>query len=182
MAAKGSKRLVIDASVARAAGRENAIDPTSVYCRDFLKAVRTICHQIVMTQEIGEEWQRHQSSFARQWLLSMAARRKVYRLGDVLDNDLRGRIERVASSERATEAIRKDLHLIEAAMATDRVVISLDDTARGLFAMTAQGVGELRHVAWVDPNRAEEQPILWLENAAKPEKKRLLGFRVGGSR
>ena len=182
MAARRSKRLVIDALVARSAGRENAIDPTSVYCRDFLKAVRTICHQIVMTQEIGEEWQRHQSSFARQWLLSMTARRKVYRLGDVLDSDLRGRIERVASSERAAEAIRKDYRLIEAAIVTDRIVISLDETVRRLFAVVARDVGALKSIAWVDPAKAEEQPLLWLENGAKPDKKRLLGFRAGGSR
>lgn len=181
MAARGSKRLVVDASVARSAGRENARDPTSVYCRDFLKAVRTICHQVVMTQEIGEEWQRHQSSFARQWLLSMTARRKVYRLDDVLDNDLRGRIEQVASNERAAEAIRKDYRLIEAAIATDRIVISLDDRARNLFTVAAQSVGNLRDVAWVNPDKAEEQPILWLENGAKPEKRRLLGFQSGGS-
>jgi hypothetical protein len=37
MADKVSKRLVIDASVARAAGGEDATYPISVYCRDFLK-------------------------------------------------------------------------------------------------------------------------------------------------
>jgi hypothetical protein len=181
MAARRSKRLVIDASVARSVGKEHAIDPTSIYCREFLKAVRTICHQIVMTPEIGEEWQRHQSSFARQWLLSMTARRKVYRLGDVLDNDLRGRIEGVVSNERAAEAMRKDLRLIEAAIATDRIVISLDETARALFAAVVQSVGKLRNIVWVTPSRTEDELILWLENGARPEKRRLLGFRAEGS-
>jgi len=112
----------------------------------------------------------------------MTARRKVYRLGDVLDSDLRGRIERVASSERAAEAIRKDYRLIEAAIVTDRIVISLDETVRRLFAVVARDVGALKSIAWVDPDKAEEQPLLWLENGAKPDKKRLLGFRAGGSR
>ena len=181
MAARRSKRLVIDASVARSAGTENAIDPTSIYCRDFLKAVRTICHQIVMTQEIGEEWQRHHSSFARRWLLSMAARRKVHRLGEVLDRALRGRIRRVISSEKNAEAIRKDYRLIEASLATDRIVISLDETVRKLFAGAAHKVGELRLIVWANPKRSEEEPVLWLENGARAEKKRLLRIHTESS-
>lgn len=181
MVAKGSKRLVIDASVARSAGRENARDPTSASCRDFLKAVRTICHQIVMTQEIGEEWRRHQSRFARQWLLSMTARRKVYRLGGVLNSDLRGRIERVVSGKRDTEAMRKDYRLVEAAVVTDRTVASLDDAARELFAVAARRVGELRNIIWVNPGRSEEELILWLGNGAKAERKRLLKVQTESS-
>jgi hypothetical protein len=181
MAARRSKRLVIDASVARSAGTESAIDPTSIYCRDFLKAVRTICHQIVMTREIGEEWQRHRSSFARQWLSSMTARRKVHRLGEVLDKVLRGRIERVIAGEKNAEAVRKDYRLIEAALATDRIVISLDESARELFATAAPKVGELRLIVWVNPERSEEEPILWLDNGARSEKKRLLRIHTESS-
>src|SRR5262249_52144021 len=136
------------------------------------------CHQIVMTQEIGEEWQRHRSNFARQWLSSMAARRKDHRLDEVLDKALRGRIERVTSSEKNTEAMRKDYRLVEAALATDRIVISLDETARGLFAAAAYKVGELRHIIWVNAERSEEEPIHWLENGARAERKRLLGVQA----
>lgn len=39
MLVKASKHLVIDASVARSSGGENAMYPTSKNCRDFLKAV-----------------------------------------------------------------------------------------------------------------------------------------------
>ncbi len=54
-----SKRLVVDASVAGAAGAaEHALSKTS---RDFLQEVLTICHQIVMTPRILAEWKRHRS-------------------------------------------------------------------------------------------------------------------------
>ena len=65
MADKVSKRLVIDASVARAAGGEDATFPISVYCRDFLQAVLDISHRVVMTPDIRDEWNKHQSKSAR---------------------------------------------------------------------------------------------------------------------
>ena len=57
MARRTSRRLVIDASVVHAAGPEGATFPTSKNCRDFLKAVLTICHNVVMTPEIGKEFE-----------------------------------------------------------------------------------------------------------------------------
>jgi len=74
--AKGvSKRLVIDASVARSSGGEDATYPTSVHCRDFLQAVLDICHKFVMTPDIKQEWDKHQSIFALRWRRRMVANR-----------------------------------------------------------------------------------------------------------
>ncbi|MGH7596646.1 MAG: hypothetical protein ACREOI_09850 [bacterium] len=70
----------------------------------------------------------------------------------------------------------KDIHLIEAAKTTDQTVIALDETVRKLFVAAGQRVGEMRNIVWVNPDKVEEQPISWLENGAKLEKKRLLGF------
>jgi hypothetical protein len=50
--AKVSKLLVIDASIARSCGAPNATFPTSKNCRDFLNAVLTICHRMVLTDDI----------------------------------------------------------------------------------------------------------------------------------
>lgn len=174
--AKRSKRLVIDASVARAAGGEEASYPVSKNCRNFLKAVLTICHRIVMTPEIGEEWKRHRSNFAQTWLASMQGRKKVFRLDSATNYKLRDKIERAASQmkEHEREAMRKDFLLIESSVMTDCTVISLDDAVRRLFAEALQSVGELKNVVWVNPGRIEEELIRWLENGAKPEKGRRL--------
>lgn len=142
MPPRRSKRLVIDASVARAAGGEEATFPRSKYCRDFLKATLDICHRAVMTPEISEEWKPHRSNFARKWLVEMYGRRKVQYIKAVVDRDLRGRIEHVAAckTDKERDARRKDFLLIEAAVATDRTVISLDDIARTLFARAAHTI------------------------------------------
>lgn len=176
MPARTSRYLVVNASVAQASGGEDAVLPRSKYCRDFLMAVRTICHCIVMTSEISREWKEHQSNFARQWRVSMEARKKVCRVDVASYDELYGKIEYVASNEKDRDAMLKDFPLIEAALSTDRTVISLDEKARRLFSGAAQNVSELKSVVWVNPEKAEEQPIRWLKDGAKSEKSRQLGF------
>jgi hypothetical protein len=177
MAAKISKRLVIDASIARSSGGKEATYPTSVNCRDFLQAILDICHRVVMTPDIREEWNKHQSNFARTWLRTMVAKKKVeYRADIAADEELWNTIKSITASEKNCEAMLKDFRLIEAALATDKTVISLDDTVRKLFDKAAVPVGELRNVVWVNPDKTEEEkPIDWLKDGAQAEKKRLLG-------
>jgi hypothetical protein len=128
-----------------------------------------------MPPDIAEEWKRHQSGFARRWLVSMFARRKVNRLNPAINNALRAKIERIATSENDREAMLKDMHLVESAMVTDKIVVSLDEAVRELFDTASRRVGELRIVAWVNPDNTEEQPILWLESGAMAEEKHRLG-------
>jgi hypothetical protein len=177
MAAKVvSKRLVIDASVARSAGGEEATYPTSVHCRDFLIAVLDICHKVVMTPDIREEWNKHESEFARAWRRRMVAKRKFEFLDIPVNEELWEKIDTSAGSDRQRAEMFKDLRLIEAAIATDRTVISLDDnTARKFFGKAAVQVDELKDIVWVNPDKIEEEkPIEWLREGAKPESDRLL--------
>lgn len=178
MAAKVvSKRLVIDASVARSSGGEEATYPVSVHCRDFLKAVLDICHKVVMTPDIREEWNKHQSEFARKWRSQMVARRKFEFLDIPVNDDLWEKIDILAGSNKQRAEMFKDLRLIEAAIATDKTVVSLDDnTARKFFSRASVQVDELKDIVWVNPTKIEEEkPIEWLTEGAKPESDRLLG-------
>ncbi len=99
------------------------------------------------------------------------------RISAPADDGLRDKIKHIASSDKAREAMLKDIHLIEAAKATDQTVIALDETVRNFFASISRNISEMRNIVWVNPDKAEEQPISWLENGAKPEKKRLLGSK-----
>lgn len=174
MKSANSKRLVIDASIARAAGRTD--HPVSKACRAFLEVVLNICHRVVVTQEISEEWNRHQSNFSVLWRSSMVARKKVAR-HKVAQNDVfRTGIQNLDFSEKERAAVLKDAHLIEAASETDLTVVSLDETARGLLRRAAQSVKPLKQVLWVNPTKDEEHTIEWLESGAEDEEVRQLGF------
>ncbi|MBE9129105.1 MULTISPECIES: hypothetical protein [unclassified Coleofasciculus] len=178
MAAKVvSKQLVIDASVARSAGGKDAKAPTSINCTKFLEAVLDICHKVVMTPDIKEEWNKHQSVFALGWRRRMVAKRKFVFLDVPIDNELWNSIDQIAGTDKQRAEMFKDLRLLEAAMATDKTVISLDDnTARRFFSKAALQVDELKEIVWVNPDKVKnKKPIEWLQNGANPEPKRLLG-------
>jgi len=88
---------------------------------------------------------------------------------------LHEKIEATATQEIDINAMLKDFHLLGAALATDKTIISLDETVRELFARATQQVGEIRGIIWVNPDRTtEEQPIAWLRNGAPPEAHRQL--------
>ena len=175
MRARDSKRLVIDTDVAQASGDEDATDPRAINCRDFLKVVRSQNHKVVMTRKISDEWKRHQSRFALEWRVSMDARRKIDRINPPENEEFQDKITNTASDEDEIETMQKDFHLLQAALATDETVISLDETVRGLFKCASQQVGEIRNIIWVNPDRtAEEHPIPWLQNGAPPEPHRRL--------
>src|ERR1700742_1873333 len=152
MPAKIPKRLVIVSSVARSSGDENALFPTSKRCRDFLLATRDICRQAVMTAAMVEEWNQHQSRFARAWRVSMVARRKLHIIDVPSDDQLRENTSRAAARTRNREAMLKDTHLLEAAIATDQIVVSLDETVRTLFVEVANKIGEIKRVCWANPD------------------------------
>jgi hypothetical protein len=175
VASRASKRLVIDASVARAAGGEEATFPTSKYCRDLLTVTLTTCHRVVMTQAIREEWNEHQSNFARRWRVSMEARKKVHREEDPARDELREKVKEAVAADKDRDAILKDIHLVEAALRTDLIVISLDDRVRGLLSGVSRTVGELRRLLWANPAIGAEDAIAWLGKGAKAEKGRELG-------
>ena len=173
-----ARDLIVDASVARAAGGEEATYPTSKNCRDFLRAFLGSPHRTVMSPPINEEWNKHQSSFARTWLVSIIARKRVRRIAPSERQDLREHLLSVAAHQKACDAMLKDVHLLEAALVTDKTVIALDEVVRGLFRGTTQTIGELRPIIWINPDKAEEEPILWLEEGAEAEKRRMLGYNA----
>ena len=117
--AKKSLCVVVDASVARAAGEKEW--GVSSNCRKVLECVRSVCHRIALTPEIRDEWKRHRSTFFRRWLASMFAKKKVVRV-DV--SGLSGLDETDQSS--LPWDVAKDLHLLDAAVHTDKVVVTRD--------------------------------------------------------
>lgn len=176
MAKRKSKRLVIDTSVARAAGARDAIDTRSKQCRDLLTHILTICHQVVMTPELRDEWQKHQSHFTNAWRVAMVARKKMFFVDPPAYAELLAQVEATAASDKLREAMFKDFLLIRAALETDRTIISGDEKARQPFTVAAQTIAELKAVVWVNPHEDHLAVIRWLERGAEPEPERCLGF------
>jgi hypothetical protein len=177
MARSRPRRLVIDACVI---GRANEhTDEPSYLCALFLSAVREVGCRAVLTPELLDEWHRHMSFFSEQWLIRMFGEKRIARVPVPPDERLRAAVEQVAPDPAAAAAMLKDCHLIEAARASDRNVVSIDEEARGYFHGAAGRVGLLREVCWVNPAVEDEQPLDWLHQGAPRDRHRRLGSAAG---
>ena len=171
------KRLVIDANVARSAGRKDTDSSASLHCREFLEIMlKETRHIIVITDAIEEEWLKHQSNFATHWLASMYKRGRVCSIEIPTPGKLRIKVLRTTLSEHERSAMLKDIHLLEAALHADRIVVSQDEKARGYFHSAAQIVKAVTLVVWINPCQEMETPALWLQAGAACEKERCLGY------
>jgi hypothetical protein len=167
-------RLVIDTNIARSYGEST--NPTSINCRNFLNSVRDLQFRVVMTDELLEEWKRHHSRIFISWLTSMFARKLVARIEDVENPSLRAKIEKYASSDKNKREMLKDVLLLEASMATDWRVTSMNEVDRKRFKDICEYIVEIEEVVWVNPDIPDENCLEWLEDGAPDDDFRKLGY------
>jgi len=77
------------------------------------------------------------------------------------------------------QAMLKDLHLLETAVHSNKIVVSDDRIAAKNFNLVAElidGIDELRSIMWVNPV-LDDDLATWLEKGAPEEKARMLGYR-----
>lgn len=162
----GSRAIVVDACVASAAGETE--HPVSSACRESLIAIRDICHRVVMTEAMKREWDGHMSRFTRKWRVQMAARKKplftVEPPGIAIDD--------AGLSERDRAAIAKDRHLLEAALAADRVIVTADAAFRKALEKTPAGRRFIGQIAWIDPVTEGTKPLHALQRPARAKRTR----------
>ena len=108
----------------------------------------------------------------------MFARRKIEQMEVPDDEQLRLKLGSVTTNQKKRDAMLKDIHLIEAALQADKIVISMDGTVKGYFQEVTREVFVLRDIVWVNPCKEDETPLEWLQNGAESEKKRCLGSNI----
>jgi hypothetical protein len=197
--------LVIDTSIAVNAG-SSATPRTedSRSCRSFLSFVEEQGHHVAFTAETMGEWRKHgnQAGFARGWLQRMYGGKRVHMLKvdekTGIRQTIRRRIEAIAATknEQERDEIVKDIHLLEAAVATDNIVISSERRARAFYATASVVVNELCIIVWVRVGKPEsagkqtawmmngDELINWLDDVGNKKaslwKELMLGYGIVG--
>ena len=97
----------------------------------------------------------------------MHARKKVVNVSAPEDRQLRDTISKNAHSENARKAMLKDVHLLEAALSSDRRVASLDDKVKNLFTNACEKHKPVQSIRWVNPDKEFEEVLAWLESGAE---------------
>ncbi len=72
----------------------------------------------------------------------------------------------------------KDIILIEAAMYADNTIVSLDETVQKKYKGISIKVTEIGQIVWVNPDKEDETPIIWLRQGANPDEERKLGYQL----
>ena len=172
---KMKHQIVIDASVARAAG-DASMHPTSRSCRETLQAFTKTELMIATCSSLVAEWRQHQSSFSRLWLLSMIAKGRFHCLSPLPhDKDLRESIAAYAGSDTEEDAMSKDVHLLELALQTGKRVVALDETARALFKGLSQNHHQIKGVHWANPVIQADSTLEWISSGSPDMQKLMLG-------
>jgi hypothetical protein len=174
-----SKRLIVDASVLRAASPDDSTHPTGSKCRDILETILRSGHEAAVTDEMVEEWNRHNSKSARRWRSRMSARRKMIKVKPTDCSDVMTALRQSHQfSEAEVAAVEKDMHLVAAARAFDRslalanrAILSMDEIVRNLLRKLAAETRAIDRLHWANPATEYEPLRAWLVNGkpAAPE-------------
>lgn len=113
------------------------------------------------------------------WRTKMVSRRQIVFLKaqDVEDHELREELTEHANQDSPSEAMLKDVHLLEAALATHKIVAADDRKVRRYFHNMCEFISKIRDVIWVNPTIEDEDCIKWLHSSAPAEVHRRLGFK-----
>ncbi len=150
---KQSRLLVVDASVMRGSGAQ---DGHSATCTRLLNDIMNICHRTAITTQIKAEWDKHQSVEAIKWRARMNGKKKLVPVAhdeSLVRTDIEQKVPSGHSAQK--QALLKDAHLLAAAMATDRLLLTADTKLKALC--------EKHHIdqniEWLTITAADPQPV-----------------------
>lgn len=162
-----SKRFVIDTSIAKSAGREDAVHPTSQNCRNFLLAILDNGHCLVLTPDISVEWKTHASSFTQEWRATMYQKGRIYQGNVPQLLELKQEVLNCCETVHIQKIVEKDWLLVEAALAYDNIVSSIEKRVYTHLHNISFKVNELGVLLWLNPDTQREAVFSWLENGAR---------------
>ena len=136
--------LIVDADIARSSGMTE--HPVSRNSRESLEFIINNDLKLAMCPELFNEWKKHKSIFAKKWLVSMYAKKKVVRINPI--SEAQTKVDNAIITPKEKSIASKDAHLIDAALFTDKVILSNDDNARTVFCKISGTYKELQSIRW----------------------------------
>jgi predicted nuclease of predicted toxin-antitoxin system len=139
-----SRLLVVDASVLHRGG--NLGKGTGI-CASLLEAIQTVCHKVVLSKEISKEWDVHQSPNAYAWRAIMMGKGKLMPMR-INSEQFETQIEQCVPLEHTAKktALRKDAHLLAAAYAADKLLLTADKKLLEL----CKEYGVAQNIEWLE--------------------------------
>jgi hypothetical protein len=167
--------LVFDASIAKACSKSTAMYPTAMRCRDFLLKLQKSSYGVVMTEDTESEWKEYSSEFTHTWRCEMTKKGRLEIISNPkADLDIRNSIEPLAKTDQERAEINKDILLLEAALATDKRIVSLDENATyKYYTANKSSIVKFQQLIWVNPINIKKDSTEWLLDIMPTDFKRL---------
>jgi hypothetical protein len=163
-------RLVIDANISQSAGSSDV--PSSIYSRECLNEVLDQEHRAVFSQQLLTEWREHSSFYARKWLRSMTARKRIENIEGEEFAMYADRACACLEHDRSKEALRKDFHLAQSALASDRTIVSNEREFPAFVAVACTRVRVLSRLYYANPVIEGESCTQWIREGAEKDASR----------
>jgi hypothetical protein len=168
MIPKNPKRIVIDASVSYSASDlKPDADLVVRLCCETLETIQKYNYQLVFTEEIIYEWNKHSTKFSRRWLRNMLERKRVVKISISEDKSISQKVNLVVTDIGVRKLILKDCHLVDAALAADRIVLSRDEQVKYHLCRYAEVILEIQQICWMNPADPDEKVVAWIKSGAK---------------
>jgi len=163
-------RIVVDTSVARAAGKSE--DRTAQACFNSMEAIfAESSYLAAFNRSLLREWlkkikdrkgreRRYASCYASEWFLKMRGRLVIL----PERKDFINQCIQASASLAAASAIQKDLHLVDLALQADQRVLSKDKKIVGHLRQLGKHVPEVCPILWVHP--VDHDAPAWLAGGA----------------
>lgn len=97
----------------------------------------------------------------------MTARKKIFNIENPENQLFRDKVKEKAKSEKACNAMLKDMLLVEAALSSDKIVAARDRTVINFFEEISENIGEFREIYWINPCKNTEEVLEWLKEVAR---------------
>jgi len=143
------RNLVVDASIMHSSG--TAEQGTSKASREALDAILRICHHVILTSDIREEWKRHASGYSQSWHVAMESKKKVNNLDSVNVEELASAIAESYMNSTDRERVEKDAPLINAALCSDKVIVTYDERLKKTMEKYSPLASISARIKWVNP-------------------------------
>jgi hypothetical protein len=167
------RQVIIDADVASHASNKpglskKTIAQMNIDTRAFLDALHNETKDVmVMYPELLHEW-RFASKFSTAWRAQMVSERREKMIANPPITEFRSLIANAGLNANEHQTAIDDLHLVEAAIKTGKIVISNERKSRNVLNKAASNVKVLKEIEWVSPRLKSDRPFEWIQGKHDP--------------
>jgi hypothetical protein len=178
MSWRNSKQIVVDANLTYASGNlkfNPLIDPAIASIpdrnRQSLQALFEERHFAVFGRKLYEEWSRHakEGTHARDWLNRMMKKGRIMLEDGESFANLAGSACACLSADGEKEALAKDFHLIQSALATGQLILSNETHFPRYVSLACPTDQELSTLYYANPAVEGDDCRLWIKAGAEKD-------------